>query len=308
MLGEAVVEPAPCTPGASWAPCITVNDCEDIQLLKIGRCDPCGIVARRSEEVNGPASGTSPRPRWPAQHSGGNDPRQRPERGRAGPRRADSSVAVGRGLLQGTARTVVLTGPWPLNPAARPPPARPRAAAHRFSAVHVAGCAAASGRVAIKVYDRPALSARKRNMATREAIILKHLNACGCAPGSAATPPLRLGSWPTGRGAACQHGCWLPGPPGCARPYLPGPSCQPPLARPQPPWRRADQPPLGAHCPLPPPPSACPTSRACGLPTRAAASSTWCSSTWRAATCWLRCRRAAAAASQSTSSRGRWGA
>ncbi|GBF97716.1 serine threonine kinase [Raphidocelis subcapitata] len=50
----------------------------------------------------------------------------------------------------------------------------------RYSTIHVASCPSVpAGRVAVKVYDRPALSARKRNMATREAVVLRHLNACG---------------------------------------------------------------------------------------------------------------------------------
>jgi hypothetical protein len=64
------------------------------------------------------------------------------------------------------------------------PPARhhapPLPGGRRYSSIHVATCPAVpAGRVAVKVYDRPALSARKRNMATREAVVLRHLNACG---------------------------------------------------------------------------------------------------------------------------------
>lgn len=61
----------------------------------------------------------------------------------------------------------------------RPFPQTPNPQPPRYSSIHVAECEAAGGLVAVKVYDQPALSAKKQRMAMREAIVLKYLHACG---------------------------------------------------------------------------------------------------------------------------------
>jgi hypothetical protein len=261
MQPEAVVEPAPCAPGApSWAPCVTVNDCADIRLLRNGRCDRAAPGRPRSDRLGqrpgdarrawgAPAPPHVPGGR-PAARSAPNAARARPGGGprAAGcwPRTPPAPRAARR--ARGRAPGTQARGGGPGGRSPTPPLCTRRAPPCRFSAVHVASCAAAGGRVAIKVYDKPALSSRKRNMATREAIILKHLNACGWVAAA------RGGRRAAGGGGGGGGGRGMAGGPDPARPPAVGAG---PGGR-RPPRPATNRPPAAAPPPrlpfTPPPP------------------------------------------------------